>query len=95
MQLAVGTAPAGKFPLVLDAAHAASHKALRSHGLPARVVPLFRFPPVWLLPGQTPAQLTMSAAEEKASTEGPTSATKVQARRCLMPGTVTHRSTAL
>src|SRR5215469_9648410 len=33
--------------------------------------------------------------EGKASTVGPTSATKVQARRCLMPGTVTHRSTAL
>jgi hypothetical protein len=39
-----------------------------------------------LLPGQMPAQLTMSAAEGKASTVGPTSATRVQAKRCLMPG---------
>jgi hypothetical protein len=69
---------------LLEAAHAASHNALRSQGLPAHVVPLFRFPAVWLLPGQTPAQLTRSAAEGNASTVEPTSATKVQARRCLM-----------
>jgi hypothetical protein len=58
--------------------------------LPARVVPLFRLPAVWLLPGQTPAQLTRSAADGNASTVGPTSATRIQARRCLMPGTVSH-----
>lgn len=44
------------------AAQAASHSALRTCGLPLRVLALFRFPALWQAPGHNPAQLARWSA---------------------------------
>ena len=63
-------------------------------GFPFFVRPLRRFPPLWLFPGTSPAQLAACAASGNADISGPISAMMVHSVISLSPGIVIQRSIA-
>src|SRR5439155_24631812 len=69
-------------------------RAMRSHLLPFRVLPVFRFPALSLFPGHMPAQLASWPAVGKRLMSRPISAASTSAVRRWTPGMVVRRSTA-
>src|SRR5919106_6485189 len=78
--------------LVRAAAFADSVSVARSHLEPLRVLPEWRLPADWSLPGHTPAQEARCLGVGNASMSTPISAISTSAVRRLTPGIVISRS---
>src|SRR2546423_3870786 len=75
-------------------AQATSHKIARRYGLPFVVLPLSRFPPLCLLPGQTPAHEAMCFSEANRVISVPISARMLAAAVSSIPTTLCTNSMA-